>query len=347
MSKEIEIKEAQQLKDPIYIDLRSPAEFEVGRVPGAINIPLFSNEERVSVGTLYKQKGPEQARDLGLAIVSPKLPILVNSIRGHVSTKRPVVLYCWRGGMRSGSIATILELMGISVYRLTSGYKAYRRFVLDQLENFSLKPEIVVLCGSTGVGKTRLLQILADRGVAIVDLEGLANHRGSAFGHVGLGKPTTAQNFDSLLLDNLLECSEQPTLLVECESKRVGNVYLPEVLYQAMQRGKKILVSASVEIRANRLMQEYLKTGSGCDEAVIASIRMLTKRLGANKVQYLVDLYQAGQIVEVVKVLLVDYYDPLYGYEQSDSSTYDLCVDASDLERAADEIGQYIVSIRR
>jgi tRNA 2-selenouridine synthase len=343
----IAIKEAQQLDNPIYIDLRSPSEYEIGRVPGAVNIPLFTDEERSEVGTLYRQCGPELAKDRGLAIVSPRLHAMVNAIQTYASCKRPVIVYCWRGGMRSGSVATVLELMGITVYRLSGGYKAYRQYVLEQLSQFSLRPQIVVLCGSTGVGKTTLLQMLSKADEAVIDLEGLANHRGSAFGHVGLGKPSTAQNFDAMLLQELFRANVSPTLLVECESKRIGNVYLPEFLYQAMQHGKRILVSASLETRVERLIQEYLQVGAGSDQAIIASIQSLTKRLGAKHTQHLIEYYQLGRINEVVETLLIEYYDPLYGYEQPDSASYDFCVNADDLEQAASEIQRYIVSLGR
>jgi tRNA 2-selenouridine synthase len=314
-------------------------------VPGAINIPLFSDQERAEVGTLYKQVGPEQAKDRGLEFVSPKLPGIVTAIKGQVATKRPVVLYCWRGGMRSASVAAIAELMGVQVYRLHGGYKAFRHYVLESLEQFPLKPQVIVLCGSTGVGKTTLLKMLAQAGEAVIDLEGIANHRGSAFGHVGLGKPSTAQNFDSMLLEELLRFNDRPTLLVECESKRIGNVYLPQKLYQAMQSSKKILAAASLEVRSERLIREYQQTGVDSDQAVIGSIRMLSKRLGERTAQRLIDLYQSGEVNQVVEFLLAEYYDPLYGYEQSNPEIYDLCVDATNLQQAARAIQQYIISL--
>lgn len=344
MPKLITIEEAKQLENPIFIDLRSPSEYETGRIPGAFNIPLFTDQERAEVGTIYKQVGAEQAKDRGLEIVAPKLPGMVSAIRKHTVTKRPVVLYCWRGGMRSASVAAIAEIMGVHVYRLNGGYKSYRRHVLESLEQFKLKPQIVVLCGSTGVGKTTLLKMLAKAGEAVIDLEGIANHRGSAFGHVGLGKPSTAQNFDSLLLEDLLRFNDRPTLLVECESKRIGNVYLPQVLYQRMQIGKKILVTASLETRSERIISEYQQTGI-CNEAVIGSIRMLAKRLGERTSQNLIELYQNGKFKEVVEFLLSEYYDPLYGYEKSNPESYDLCVDATDLQQAAWEIQQYIIGL--
>lgn len=335
------------MHEPIFIDVRSPSEYEVGRIPGAINIPLFSDEERSEVGTMYKQTGPEPAKDRGLAIVSPKLHTIISRIKEQTATKQPVILYCWRGGMRSASLATIAELMGIPLYRLEGGYKAYRHYVLTQLDNFSIQPQVVVLCGSTGVGKTTLLQMLSNSGEAVIDLEGIANHRGSAFGHVGLGKPSSAQNFDALLLEELLKKNNRKTLLVECESKRIGNVYLPEKLYQAMQQGKKILVSASLTIRTERLIDEYLKTGNLDDNAVINCIRTLSKRLGEKTALRLIELYQSGNIKQLVDALLVDYYDPLYGYEKSDSAEYDFCVNADNLEQAVEDIQQYIGSIRR
>jgi len=347
LHKTISIDDALKMDDPLYIDMRSPSEFHTGHVYGAINIPLFEDDERAEVGTIYKNIGVEEAKIRGLAIASSKLPQIINQICQISKNKNTVIIYCWRGGMRSRSVVTILELLGSSVYQLVGGYKAYRRHVLDSLQSFSLKPKIVVLCGSTGVGKTTLLKLLDEKDIPVIDLEKLANHRGSAFGQVGLGQPETAQNFDANILQELERHNNKPYIVVECESKRVGNVYLPEVLYNAMQKGIKILVHASVETRINRLIEEYTDLYDSNRDAIIASLRVLSKRLGVNKTEYLVDAFSNGRISEVVHVLLVDYYDPLYGYEKSDPSAYDFIVDAENLEQASCLITSYLKKLGR
>ena len=327
----------------VFVDTRSPAEFEQGHIPGAVNVPLLENDERAIVGTLYKQQGPEEAKNRGLDIVSGKLTSIVRQIASlNASPEKPLVVYCWRGGMRSKSVLTILELMGISGSQLIGGYKAYRRHVQDQLAVCKIKSELVVLCGSTGVGKTILLQKLASRGYPILDLEGLANHRGSAFGHIGIGKPATAQNFDAQLLEELQKLSENKVILVECESKRVGNVYLPDVLYQAMQHGRRVLVKASVSTRVARLIAEYTDVLQPNDPEIIVSLQSLTRKLGKKKTSRLVEEYEAGNVHDFTASLLTDYYDGLYGYEDASPDDFDLIVDAEDFEKAATDIAAYI-----
>ena len=347
MHKTILIEEAQKLSQPIYIDMRSPAEFAIGHILGAINIPIFSNEERAKVGTLYKNVSAEQAKDLGLSIASGKLPDLVSQIRILYKTGRPVIVYCWRGGMRSKSIVSVLNLMGIQVFQLIGGYKAYRRHVLDSLLNFTINPKIIVLCGSTGVGKTSLLQLLAEKNIPIIDLEKLANHRGSVFGQVGLGQSTTAQFFDASILMELVHLNTEPYIIVECESKRIGNVYLPDCLYQAMQTGIHILVNTDMETRISRLIAEYTDLDETTTKQIISSLKALSKRIGIKKMSKLLSDFDSGEIRTVVRTLLVDYYDPLYGYEKLDQNNYNLTVNCDDLDLALLQIIDYLEGLRR
>jgi len=346
LHKTIIIEEAQKLSQPIYIDMRSPAEFSIGHILGAINIPIFSNEERAEIGTLYKNVSAEEAKDLGLSIVSRKLPDFVTQIRNFYKTGRPVIIYCWRGGMRSKSIVTVLNLMGVGVFQLLGGYKAYRRHILDGLLNLEIIPKIIVLCGSTGVGKTSLLQLLADKNIPIIDLEKLANHRGSVFGQVGLGKSTTAQFFDASILTELIRLNTQPYIIVECESKRIGNVYLPECLYQAMQTGIQILLTTDIETRISRLIAEYMDLNKTNTNEIISSLTALSKRFSTNKMNKLLSDFDSGEIRNVVRTLLVDYYDPLYGYEKLDKNNYNLTVNCDDLELASLQIIDYLEELR-
>lgn len=343
MQRTIALTEALELKKPIFVDMRAPVEYADGHIPGAVNIPLFDDDERRIVGTIYHKNGPEEAKQQGLGIVSGKLPELVNQIRDLYSSGRTVVVYCWRGGMRSKSVVSVLELMGIPAYQLVGGYKAYRRYVLDTLAAFDLKPTVVSLCGSTGVGKTTLLKLLADAGAAVIDLENLANHRGSAFGQVGLGQPATAQNFDALLLNELRRLNDSPYILVECESKRIGNVYIPDALFAAMKRGPRILAHASLETRVARLMEEYL---AHSPDEIRDSLASLSKRLGAAKTGKLLAALAAGEVDEVVRYLLIDYYDPLYGYEQAKDGEFAFRVDAEDLPQASAAIMGYLNTLR-
>lgn len=343
----IKVADAVTSDKTVFIDVRSPAEYTGGHIPGAVNIPIFNDEERAKVGTIYRQVSVEDAKHLGLSVVSAKLPNIIEQIRQLSKDDQKVIVYCWRGGMRSKSIVSVLEMMGISALQLMGGFKAYRQYVLDRLKQYEVKPMIVVLCGSTGIGKTSIIKQLAERAIPVIDLEYLANHRGSAFGQIGLGKSATAQNFDAYLLKELDELNNKPYIVVECESKRIGNVYLPEGLFNAMQQGKKILVSANIEVRVDRLMEEYLDNYNSNADAIVASIASLRRRLGNKKTDILISQFKAGQIREVVKTLLIEYYDPMYGYEKSNSTDYDLSVNADNMEQATELIIQYLQQLGR
>ncbi|WP_425060925.1 tRNA 2-selenouridine synthase [Sporomusa carbonis] len=343
----IKVEEAVTLNNPIYIDVRSPAEYAVGHIPKAVNIPLFTDDERAQVGTTYKQVGVEEAKHLGLTIVSAKLPEIVRQTCQLHKAGRKVIVYCWRGGMRSKSIVSVLEMMGIAASQLLGGYKAYRQYVLNRLRDFKVKPKIFVLCGSTGTGKTIIINGLAEHNIPVIDLEKLANHRGSVFGQIGLGRPATAQNFDAELLIELERLNDQPYIVVECESKRIGNVYLPDALFNAMKQGKRLMLSTNIEIRIDRLIAEYVDVCASNQAAIIASIESLRKRLGNKKTDQLLNDFNVGKIRDVVKTLLVDYYDPMYGYEKTNMAEYDLWVNADDLEQATDTIIQYLQQFGR
>jgi len=343
----ISVSEALQ-KPCIFVDTRSPAEYAKGHIPDAVNIPLLEDDERAIVGTLYKKQGPEEAKQRGLAIVSGKLSAIVQQVAGLVSSQgKNLVVYCWRGGMRSKSVLTVLDLMGIHGNQLIGGYKAYRQYVQEQLENFQVRPEIVVLCGSTGVGKTVLLQMLAIRGYPVIDLEGLANHRGSAFGHVGVGKPATAQNFDAQLLGEMLKFNDNKVIVVECESRRIGNVYLPGALCQAMQRGRRILAKAGIPTRVSRLIEEYTDVLQPHDPEILNCLQSLTRKMGKKKVSGLIADYEAGNLRDFTASLLTDYYDELYGYNDAPLDKFDLIVDAEDLEQAVTDIAAYLDHLTR
>ncbi|HML87052.1 MAG TPA: tRNA 2-selenouridine(34) synthase MnmH [Methylomusa anaerophila] len=342
LHKIITVANALQLEDPIFVDMRSPSEFQIGSIKGAVNIPLFSNEERVLVGTTYKSVGAEDAKQQGLEIVSGKLPAIVQQIRTISQKGSTVVVYCWRGGMRSRSVVGILDIMGIAAYQLLGGYKAYRRHILDKLGAFSLNPQVVVLCGSTGTGKTAVLELLGSKGIPVINLEKLANHRGSVFGQIGLGSATTAPNFDVALLDELERYNDRPFIVVECESKRVGKVYLPDFLYDAIKQGKKLLLITDIETRISRLMEEYLDTYDKNQPEILACIETLRKRLGNKKTERLLDDFRQGHVREVVRTLLVKYYDPLYGYEGAAASYFDQTIFADDLHNAAEKIIEYL-----
>ncbi|MBC2722587.1 tRNA 2-selenouridine(34) synthase MnmH [Desulfosporosinus sp.] len=339
MIKEINVEELRTLDKPILIDVRSEGEYSEATIPGAINLPLFNNEERAEVGTTYTQTSPSLARELGLSIVSPKLPEMVKKVE-EFSKKGPLVLFCWRGGMRSKSFATVVELMGIPIYRLQGGYKAYRTQVVDFFQK-KLPFQVVVLRGNTGVGKTELLGHLRAEGYPAIDLEGLANNRGSVFGAMGLGNPPSQKKFEGLLYEELASLNEFPYIIVECESKRIGRVTLPASFFTAMQEGIQILHYDSLENRVQRLIKEYTTFPEAIQEIRVALGR-LVKTLGHVKVQELQGLLDSNCLDKFTERLLVEYYDKLYAYPNKPSSKYAFYINYEEPAKALRELECYL-----
>lgn len=336
----------------VYVDVRSPKEFAESTIPGAVNIPVFDNEERDEIGTVYVQESPMKARMLGMELLAPKLLRLVKEIKALTDEYSYVVLFCARGGLRSESIGVITELVGVKLYKLKGGYKAYRHFILDQLEDYELQSDLLVIHGNTGVGKTELLYSLAEKGIPIIDLEGLANHRGSAFGGIGLGKPTNQKQFDSLLWERLEKLDGAELIAVEAESKRIGMSVLPEFFLQAMDEGIDILIESSLQVRVNRIYEEYATSYEENPDAFIdrwlesltAIKKHIINKVGKQGYQELIKLSKAGELKQVIKTLLTEYYDPLYEYSQRQHDSFALRIEADELTGITDRIIDFIES---
>ncbi|MGI6119923.1 MAG: tRNA 2-selenouridine(34) synthase MnmH [Desulfosporosinus sp.] len=339
MIKEINVQELKTLNHPILIDVRSEKEFAEATLPGAINLPLFNNEERVQVGKTYTLATPRMARELGLKIVSKKLPNLVKKLE-EFSKNGPLVLFCWRGGMRSKALATVVDLMDIPIYRLQGGYKAYRNQILEYFQS-ELPYQVVVLCGNTGVGKTELLRLLRVDGYPAIDLEKLANNRGSVFGALGLGNPPSQKKFEGLLYEELVSLSKNSYIIVECESKRIGKIFLPNNFYAAMQKGIQILQYDSLENRVQRLLKEYTSVSTALQEIEIALERLINT-IGHVKVSELRTLLKTGCLHALTKRLLVEYYDKLYAYPNEPSSDYVFYLNYQEPKKALKELEGYL-----
>ncbi len=319
------------------VDVRSPAEFKAASIPGAVNIPLFSDEERAAVGTVYRQEGPQAAKMVGLALVSPKLPRLVEktlSGAGH----REILLYCWRGGMRSNSLAAVLEALACPVRRLTGGYKAFRRLVVRGLTGYSLNVPVFVLNGLTGVGKTMVIRTLAERGVPALDLEEMAGHRGSVFGGFGLGPPHTQKDFEALLFLELWKHRAARYLVVEGEGRRIGPVVLPDFLFAAMLGGPRILLEASLEVRVERILTEYRSTTAEQVKELTTAVSSLRNRLGEEKCAGLLEIIGAGRYAEAARELCTGYYDLLYKDSRAAPGQYLAAVNIDDPDRGVQRL---------
>ncbi len=343
MIKNISVEEALDLPAGILVDVRSEGEFAEGTIPGAVNISLLNNEERSRVGTEYKKVGPERAKRLGLELVSPRLAGMVKEYDRLSAPDRRVILFCWRGGMRSQFVAQLLDMMGFDVYRIEGGYKAYRRRVNAYLSG-ELPLKAVVIHGLTGVGKTTVLRKLAEKGMPVLELEGLAVHRGSVFGKVGLPPSPPQKVFEGLIYRELKKAEPAGVFLVECESRRLGRLLVPTPVINAMKKGYRVILYAPLKIRVQRSLDEYT---SGFDEEenisqLIEATRSLVKYLGHKKVESLSELIAGGQMDRAVEFLLTEYYDPLYKYPDGPSPEYDLSVDTSDIDRAVENIYRFV-----
>lgn len=340
MIREITVEELMNLEKSVLVDVRSEGEYQEATIPGALNLPLFNNDERAEIGTIYTQVSPTLAREEGLKIVSPKLPELIGKAK-EWSEQGPLVLFCWRGGMRSKSLATVIDLMGVPVYRLQGGYKSYRKKVVEFFDQ-ELAFKVIVLRGNTGVGKTEILKQLRKDGYPAIDLEGLANNRGSVFGDVGLGAAPSQKTFESLLYEELkrVRAQQQSYIVVECESKRIGRVSLPNKFHQVMQEGTQALVYDSIKNRVNRLLKEYTRISEALPQIKAALLR-LDKNLGRKKLEEYIGLLEENRLYEFTEKLL-EYYDALYRYPNEPSSEYAYNICQENPEQAIRELENYL-----
>lgn len=338
----ITVEEAIYGENIIFIDVRSPNEYAESTIPGAKNLPIFTDQERKEIGTLYHQD-KDLAYEQGLKIGSSKLFSMYKYIKSlPIPKDYKVVVFCWRGGMRSKSIAINLDMMGINAFQLQGGYKAYRRFVLDHLETFQSSFKFYVLHGNTGVGKTDILKILAKKGEPVLDLEGLANNRGSMFGAVGLGAPINQKMFDSLLFNKFME-NHKGYFFLESESRRIGNILLPEFLVSDMEKGIHILVKVDIEQRVKNIKKDYLPIKDKKEViSLIDNNKFFEKKRGKQWVQSLLYLLSTDDYDNFIRILFVDYYDPLYMHSEKKYEPYDFVICNYNTRKCADEVLAFI-----
>jgi tRNA 2-selenouridine synthase len=299
----------QLLDTHCIVDARTPLEFAEDHLPGAINVPILTNAERVEIGTLYKQQGPQIARTRGLELTCHRFPAIVATIT-EAAAGRPILVYCWRGGLRSESIALLLEMTGIPAAKLQGGYKAFRQVVSSFFESVSLPVQLVVLHGMTGSGKTEFLNQLPSSDWTVIDLEGLARHRGSAFGSLGLGEQPPQKRFETLLWDAFRQAPLDRPIVVEGESKRIGRLTLPGNLHEVMTESTKIWCEVSVTTRVKRLAAEYARTDYRGPMA--EALERIKKKLGGTHYEDLKQKLDAWDVEGLAQGLIEQYYDKLY-----------------------------------
>ncbi len=290
------------------VDVRSPGEFRQGHIPGAVNIPLFSDEERAAMGTTYVQVGREPAVLQGLGFVGPKMRAICEEVLKIKSEQ--MLVHCWRGGMRSQSMAWLFETVGKKCMLLEGGYKAFRRAVLSEME---LPRELRILSGYTGSGKTEILAELKKLGQQVIDLEALAHHKGSAFGALGQQLQPSTEHFENKLFAELQKADKSQVVWLEDESVNVGKNQIPPAFFEQMKRAGTTQVVVPQQARVKRLLVEY----GGFDRTLLAeSIKKIEKRLGYDRCRQALELCAAGDLAQVTKIML-DYYDKAYGFQIS------------------------------
>ncbi len=320
-------------KNHPVIDVRSPSEFDHAHIPEAINIPLFTDEERKIVGTAYKQESREKAIKIGLDFFGPKMKIIVEEVerigsrdsgtsesssqsKFLIPTSKILLIYCWRGGMRSAAIAWLMDLYGFKVFTLIGGYKKFRNYVLDA---FSLPFRFNILGGFTGSGKTEMLKALRKHGETIIDLEDLAKHKGSAFGNIKMPKQPTQEMFENLLAQELrdksaannqwkIEGIQHPPIWLEDESQRIGDINLPNEFWKTMRQSPVYFIDVPFEKRLKQVVEEY---GSLEKEKLLYAIIRIEKRLGGLETKNAINFLIENNTVESFRILL-KYYDKYY-----------------------------------
>jgi tRNA 2-selenouridine synthase len=293
------------------IDVRSPAEFAEDHVPGAISAPVLDNEERAQVGTLYKQVSPFDARKLGAALVSKNIARHVETRFASMPREWKPLVYCWRGGKRSGAMAHVLREIGWDAWSIEGGYKAYRRFVIEELATLPVRYTYRVIHGTTGSGKSRLLRALRAGGAQVLDLEDLAAHRGSVLGNLP-DRPQPAQKlFETHLWDALRKLDPARPVFVEGESKKIGQLQVPEALMHAMRSSECVVLEASRATRIAMLSDEYRHFFADPAE-LYAQLDCLQALHGAKVIDDWKAMAGRGQWDELVGRLLDDHYDPAY-----------------------------------
>lgn len=341
--KEVKVEELFDLKKInklAIIDVRSPKEYEEDHIIGAINIPIFEDDERALVGTIYKNKGRENAIKVGIDITAPKLKAFNKRFKEISTEYKHIVVYCFRGGMRSGAISKYITSQGIDVYKLSGGYKSYRRYVIDFIDSIPEKFKCIVLHGNTGVGKTDFLNSLSKDGFSVLDLEKYAKNSGSVYGEIYYeeGKQTQ-KKFESLIFKHLFENGDRYVFL-ESESKKIGRVYIPKTLFDAMGKGYHIYVESSIKNRVNRLVDHYSNLESADDKKLINATLMLKDSLGKKTVEELIDKINIKDYKSIAKYLIENYYDNLYKHS-IDKYSYEFTISSDEYDDSLGKLKKF------
>jgi len=329
MVQKISVEKALEMQNVLLLDARTPKEYAEDHLIGAINVPLLDDQERHEIGIIYKQYSREKAIERGMELFPAKIPSIYHAVKDHQA--KTIIVYCARGGMRSGIIASLLESIGFKVLQVEGGYKSFRQYITEQLYNFKLKPKIISLYGLTCTGKTKLLEQLPNA----LNLEELAQHRGSLYGGVGL-TPHAQKRFENLLLQKLRELNHHHYIFVEGESRRIGKVEIPAFLFKAMKNGINILIKRDFELRAAAGVEEYFSSPDKIQQ--MKDITPQLREIISNKrKQEIINLIENEKYNDATKILLKEYYDVLYAHTLKDVK-FDLEVKNDKIDEAVKKL---------
>jgi tRNA 2-selenouridine synthase len=301
----INIDEFLQLRNDLpVVDVRSEGEFAAGNICGAVNIPILKNEERVQVGTDYKQKGQLEAIKTGFRLVGPRILDIVNDAE-KMAAGREMIVHCWRGGMRSSNFCQFVGMARIKTHQLQGGYKAYRH---KALSSFSQPFVLHTLSGCTGSGKSEVLNAMKKQGAQVIDLEGLANHKGSVFGGLMMPPQPTTEQFQNLLFEEILKLDPSKPIWIEDESITIGRIVLPDPFWKQMTQSKVFLLDVAKDIRVQRLVKDY---GAADKQEFLEAMTGITKRLGGQHFLAAKEKLLSDDMASCIEILLT-YYDKAY-----------------------------------
>lgn len=327
-------------ENAILIDVRTPKEFLLEKIPNSVNIPVLLDEERVAVGTTYVQRSKESAKKMGIEFISKRLPEIFEQAQELSKKYSKLVFMCARGGMRSSSITSLFGSLGYKVAKLEGGYKAYRDFILNNLPIENEKFKYIVIHGRTGVGKTKILNKMIELGVSVMDLEKMAAHKGSFFGALGEELPQNQKRFDGEVFEFLRTCKTK-YIVVESESKRIGNLYVPESVYTSMTNGRHLFIDTSISNRLDILLEDYTKVSpQEIEECIMKVARYVSKE----KTNTYLNLLHEGKLKELGELLIVQYYDPLYEVS-IDRHEFELSIKYEDMDKCAKELSEYFFKL--
>lgn len=326
-------------KTPI-IDVRTPLEFAHAHIPGAYNLPIFSNEERVLVGTCYKQKGREEAILLGFDLTGPKWSGFIKEAL-TIAPEKKILVHCWRGGMRSGAMAWALSLYGFDVHLLIGGYKRYRNWVLDQ---FKKDYPFIVLGGMTGSGKTKTLLELKNLGDQVIDLEEIAQHQGSSYGSMDKLIQPSQEHFENILASKLVQTDKTKHIWIEDESLSIGKCFIPNPIFKQMRETSLLKLEVPFQKRVDFLVEEYGKLNK---EFLIERTLKIGKRLGPLQTKEAIQAIETDQMELFIKKVLI-YYDKTYSRGQGKrlpEKVYSLTCNSTDAKENSRILLNYIQSL--